>query len=80
MMEHKNSKLQCPVCNLRYNKKAREPIFMLCCSKTACKSCVFTKMSQYTADKTIDQAHEITGNFKCCMCEKEKYCPPGGDH
>ena len=52
---------------------------MLCCNKTACKSCVLTKMSQFTAGGTIKDAKQITGNFKCTICECEKYCPPGGD-
>jgi hypothetical protein len=41
--------LNCPVCKQRYNKKAREPIFMECCAETACKNCVLFKMT--TNDK-----------------------------
>ena len=77
MEERKQSKFLCPVCKLLFNKKAREPIFMLCCNKTACKTCVLTKMSNFTAGGTIKDAQEITGNFKCTICECEKYCPPG---
>jgi hypothetical protein len=36
-------------------------------------------MSQFTADGTIKDAKQITGNFKCAICECEKYCPPGGE-
>ena len=56
MEARKPSKFMCPVCKFRFNKKAREPLFMLCCNKTACKSCVLTKMSQFTADGTIKDA------------------------
>jgi hypothetical protein len=56
MEERKPSKFMCPVCKFRFNKKSREPIFMLCCNKTACKSCVLTKMSQFTAGGTIKDA------------------------
>ena len=40
---------------------------------TACKTCVFTEMSKFTAGGTIQEAKEITGNFKCTLCKHEKY-------
>ena len=40
------ARFNCEVCKLRYNKKGREPIYMLCCTKTACAQCVLKKMSQ----------------------------------
>lgn len=52
---------------------------MLCCNKTACKTCVLTKMSQFNAEGTIQDAKEITGNFCCAMCECKTYCSPGVD-
>ena len=79
MEAKKTGKFVCPVCNLRYNKKAREPIFMQCCHQTACKTCVLTKMSQCTAERSVLEAKEITGTFKCSLCQCEKYCPPGID-
>ena len=65
----KKSKFLCPVCNLRFNKKAREPIFMLCCSKTACKKCVLTEMSKINSGQPIEEVEEISGSFQCRLCD-----------
>ena len=74
-MDDNNKKLKfmCPVCSLRYNKKSREPIFLLCCSKTACKTCVFTQMTTVNTGQSVDEASKITGEFKCKLCECNKY-------
>jgi hypothetical protein len=79
--EKKNlTKFSCPVCKLRYNKDSRQPIFMLCCQETACKTCVLKKMSTYTGEGTIKEATNITGDFKCSLCQASKYSPDEVDY
>ena len=73
------SKFSCPVCKLRYNKDSRQPIFMLCCQKTTCKTCVLSKMSTFTGVGNIKWASKITGSFKCSICQATKYSPKGSD-
>ena len=56
MSSQKKSTFNCPVCQLRYNKGARIPIYLLCCQETACKKCVLTRMV------TASNAVEILSN------------------
>jgi hypothetical protein len=36
-------------------------------------------MSKFPTGGSIKGAKEITGNFKCALCQREKYCPPEYD-
>jgi hypothetical protein len=68
--------LNCPVCTQRYNKKAREPIYLLCCAETACKECVLFKMTSNEKPKDQQNAKDmIVNNFECALCKKKHYSP-----
>ena len=70
--------LSCPVCNQRYNKKAREPIYMQCCGETACKHCVLFKMTTNEEANTQKDPKEIlVSNFECSLCKKKHFSPEG---
>ncbi len=70
-----NNKICCPVCKLRYNKDSRLPIYMLCCRKTACQSCVDKVMSKssLTNDGIIPD-----GKFSCSLCQSKVYALKDG--
>ncbi len=38
------SNLICTCCNILFNLKTREPIILMCCQETACRSCVEKNM------------------------------------
>ena len=52
---------------------------MLCCTQTACKTCVLAKMPAKTIWGSIENSTQIMGEFKCHFCESSKYCPKGFD-
>ena len=70
--------LNCPVCKQRFNKKAREPIYMQCCAETACKNCVLFKMTTNDEAKAQQDAKEmLISNFECALCKKKHFSPKG---
>ena len=75
-MQSANNQLCCPVCQLRFNKSNKLPIFMQCCRKTVCESCVNTIMCQSSlnSDGVIP-----VGKFKCCLCQSNLYAQEGAE-
>ncbi len=68
----KSEKISCPVCKLRFNKVNRIPIYMLCCKKTACQSCVDKVMSKSWLNS---RGLIPDGKFECSLCHSNVYAP-----
>ena len=68
----KSDKICCPVCKLRFNKVNRIPIFMICCKKTACQSCVDKVMSKSSLNS---EGLIPDGKFECSLCHSKVYAP-----
>ncbi len=65
------NKFNCFDCQQRFNTLIREPILMMCCSKTACRHCVTTKM--ITNKENGERGIARKGEFECSGCNCKYY-------
>ena len=64
--------LKCSLCKLQFNLRNREPINLMCCSETACRDCVETKMIKSQSKELV-----IKGQFECSFCHSDHYAHEG---
>jgi hypothetical protein len=66
-----SNKFVCFACEQRFNLNLREPIFLNCCGKTACRQCVTTKMiknEEHARQNVIKM-----GDYECSNCHSDCY-------
>ncbi len=66
------SNLICTQCNILFNLTKREPILLMCCQQTACRSCVENNMIK-GQNKTI----VVKSHFECSFCHSDHIGPRG---
>ena len=69
------SYLTCSLCKFPFNLKKREPIMLMCCQETACRSCVESKMIKSDRKEVV-----IKGQFDCVFCSSDHCALEGYVH
>ena len=62
----RSSFLKCSLCKLSFNLKKREPIYLICCSETACRECVEILMIKSQIKNLV-----VKGQFDCSFCHSD---------